>query len=118
MNMSPVVTEFSFGKYFPETTQPLDNSFEVTHDNFVADQYYLRVVPTTDVAPHTGPLDTSQYSVTPYERKIKPHSGIPGIFFRFDVESIRLTLIQRTTTTAQFFTPFSPLHTLAASCLA
>jgi hypothetical protein len=33
MNMSHVITEFSFGKYFPEITQPLDNSFEVTHDS-------------------------------------------------------------------------------------
>ena len=33
MNLSHVITEFSFGKYFPEITQPLDNSFEVTHDS-------------------------------------------------------------------------------------
>jgi hypothetical protein len=32
MNLSHVITEFSFGKHFPEITQPLDNSFEVTHD--------------------------------------------------------------------------------------
>lgn len=32
MNLSHVITEFSFGKYFPEITQPLDNSFEITHD--------------------------------------------------------------------------------------
>jgi hypothetical protein len=24
---------FTFGKHFPEITQPLDNSFEVTHDS-------------------------------------------------------------------------------------
>ena len=33
MNMSHVITEFSFGKHFPEMTQPLDNSFEVTQDS-------------------------------------------------------------------------------------
>ena len=33
MNLSHVITEFSFGKYFPEITQPLDNSFEVTHES-------------------------------------------------------------------------------------
>jgi hypothetical protein len=33
MNMSHVITEFSFGQHFPEITQPLDNSFEVTHDS-------------------------------------------------------------------------------------
>jgi hypothetical protein len=29
--------------------------------------------------------------------------GIPGIFFKFDIEPVRLTIIQRTTTFAQFF---------------
>lgn len=32
MNLSHVITEFSFGPYFPDITQPLDNSFEVTQD--------------------------------------------------------------------------------------
>ncbi|KAN0133418.1 DUF1692 domain containing protein [Lactarius tabidus] len=103
MNMSHVITEFSFGQHFPEITQPLDNSFEVTHDKFIAYQYYLRVVPTTYVAPRTQPLHTNQYSVTHYERQLKPHTGVPGIFFKFDVEPVRLTLIQRTTSFAQFF---------------
>lgn len=30
MNLSHVITEFSFGPYFPDITQPLDNSFELT----------------------------------------------------------------------------------------
>ena len=30
MNLSHVITEFSFGPYFPDMTQPLDNSFELT----------------------------------------------------------------------------------------
>ena len=133
MNMSHVLTEFSFGKHFPEMTQPLDNSFEVTQDSasllllesfrfadvpaeFVAYQYYLRVVPTTYVAPRSRPLQTNQYSVTHYERQLKPHLGVPGIFFKFDVEPVRLTLIQRTTTFAQFFircvTSLPPSHHL------
>lgn len=32
MNMSHVITEFSFGPYFPDITQPLDYSFEVTEE--------------------------------------------------------------------------------------
>ncbi len=119
MNLSHVITEFSFGKHFPEITQPLDNSFEVTHDgaslssvedphsnvpaDFIAYQYYLRVVPTTYVAPRTEPLHTNQYSVTHYERTVNEHMGVPGIFFKFEIEPVRLTLIQRTTTIAQLF---------------
>jgi endoplasmic reticulum-Golgi intermediate compartment protein 2 len=32
MNMSHVISEFSFGPYFPDITQPLDYSFEVTEE--------------------------------------------------------------------------------------
>jgi len=35
MNLSHIITEFSFGKHFPEITQPLDNSFEITHDGML-----------------------------------------------------------------------------------
>ncbi|KAI0050497.1 DUF1692-domain-containing protein [Auriscalpium vulgare] len=103
MNMSHVITEFSFGPFFPEIAQPLDNSFEITHDPFVAYQYFLRVVPTTYVAPRSNPLDTNQYSVTHYTRVLEHNRGTPGIFFKFDIEPIRLSVIQRTTTFAQFF---------------
>jgi len=103
MNLSHVITEFSFGKHFPEITEPLDNSFEVTHDDFIAYQYYLRVVPTTYIAPRSEPLHTNQYSVTHYERKVSHSKGVPGIFFKFDIEPVRLTIIQRTTTLGQFF---------------
>ncbi|KAH9991717.1 endoplasmic reticulum vesicle transporter-domain-containing protein [Russula vinacea] len=102
MNLSHVITEFSFGKHFPEITQPLDNSFEITHDDFIAYHYFLRVVPTTYVAPRSKPLHTNQYSVTHYERQVS-HQGVPGIFFKFDIEPVRLTVIQRTTTLGQFF---------------
>ncbi|KAA1467259.1 DUF1692-domain-containing protein [Dentipellis sp. KUC8613] len=106
MNMSHVITEFSFGPYFPEITQPLDNSFEITQDPFVAYQYFLRVVPTTYVPPHTSPekgLLTNQYSVTHYTRVLEHNRGTPGIFFKFDVEPIRLIVWQRTTTLVALF---------------
>jgi len=41
--------------------------------------------------------------VTHYERKLSHHASVPGIFFKFDIEPVRLTVIQRTTTLAQFF---------------
>ncbi|KAI0926321.1 hypothetical protein AcV5_008816 [Taiwanofungus camphoratus] len=102
MNLSHVITEFSFGPYFPDITQPLDNSFEITHDPFVAYQYFLHVVPTTYIAPRSSPLHTHQYSVTHYTRKLDSHRGTPGIFFKFDLEPLSLQIHQRTTSLAQF----------------
>ncbi|CDO74241.1 hypothetical protein BN946_scf185031.g6 [Trametes cinnabarina] len=101
MNLSHVITEFSFGPYFPDITQPLDNSFELTHEPFVAYQYFLHVVPTTYIAPRSKPLQTHQYSVTHYTRVLDHHRGTPGIFFKFDLDPMKLTIHQRTTTLTQ-----------------
>jgi len=102
MNMSHVINEFSFGPYFPDITQPLDHSLEITQDPFVAYQYFLSVVPTTYIAPRTKPLRTNQYSVTHYTRVLEHNKGTPGIFFKFDLEPLSLTIHQRTTTFLQF----------------
>ncbi|KAF8177116.1 endoplasmic reticulum vesicle transporter-domain-containing protein [Mycena galopus ATCC 62051] len=88
MNLSHVITEFFFGPYFPDITQPLDNSLE----------YFLHVVPTTYIAPRSAPLHTNQYSVTHYTRVL---SGTPGIFFKFDLDPMSLTIHQRTSTFLQ-----------------
>ncbi|KAF8813561.1 DUF1692-domain-containing protein [Phlegmacium glaucopus] len=98
MNFSHIVTEFSFGPHFPDIVQPLDNSFEATDKNFIAFQYFLHIVPTTYIAPRTNPLRTNQYSVTHYTREVQHDRGTPGIFFKFELDPLHITLHQRTTT--------------------
>ena len=118
MNLSHIITEFSFGPHFPDIVQPLDNSFEATdksqfvpckpHESitnspldFIAFQYFLHVVPTTYIAPRTRPLRTSQYSVTHYTREVEHDRGTPGIFFKFELDPLHITLHQRTTSFLQ-----------------
>jgi endoplasmic reticulum-Golgi intermediate compartment protein 2 len=101
MNLSHVITEFSFGPYFPDIAQPLDYSFELAKDPFVAYQYFLHVVPTTFIAPRSNSLHTNQYSVTHYTRVMQHGEGTPGIFFKFDLDPMSLTIHQRTTTITQ-----------------
>jgi len=101
MNLSHVITEFSFGPYFPDITQPLDYSYEVTTEPFVAYQYFLHVVPTTYIAPRSSPLHTHQYSVTHYTRILEHAKGAPGVFFKFDLDPMRLSIHQRTTSFVQ-----------------
>jgi len=104
INFSHVTSEFSFGPHFPDITQPLDHSFEVTNDSFIAYQYFLHVVPTTYIAPRSSPLHTNQYSVTHYSRVLKNHRGSsPGIFFKFELDPLSITIHQRTTTFIQLF---------------
>jgi hypothetical protein len=102
INMSHIITEFSFGPYFPDITQPLDYSFETTDQPFVAFQYFLTVVPTTYVAPRSRPLHTYQYSVTHYVKQLEHSRGTPGIFFKYDIDPVALEIHQRTTTLTQF----------------
>ena len=68
---------------------------------FVAYQYFLHVVPTTYIAPRSRPLHTNQYSVTHYTRVLDHHRGTPGIFFKFDLDPLSITIYQRTTTFIQ-----------------
>ncbi|PFH45459.1 hypothetical protein AMATHDRAFT_71676 [Amanita thiersii Skay4041] len=101
MNLSHVITEFSFGPHFPDITQPLDYTFETTPEPFVAYQYFLHVVPTTYIAPRSKPVHTNQYSVTHYTRVLDHDSGTPGIFFKFDLDPLSITLHQKTTSFIQ-----------------
>ena len=67
------------------------------HTDFVAYQYFLHVVPTTYIAPRSSPLHTAQYSVTHYTREVSHDSGTPGIFFKFDLDPLAISIHQRTT---------------------
>ncbi|KAH7911534.1 endoplasmic reticulum vesicle transporter-domain-containing protein [Hygrophoropsis aurantiaca] len=101
MNMSHVITEFSFGPYFPDISQPLDYSFELASKPWMAYQYFLHVVPTVYVAPRSEPLRTNQYSVNHYMRTLNDHEGTPGIFFKFDLDPMVISIHQRTTSLVQ-----------------
>ena len=128
MNLSHVVTDFSFGPYFPNMAQPLKNTFEVATERmsssflsevnpfvficflaFVAYQYFLNVVPTTFKAPGGKPVHTNQYSVTHYKRVLDHDQGVPGIFFKFDLEPLHMTVNQKTTTFIQFLIRYASL---------
>ena len=44
----------------------------------------------------------SQYAVTDYSRSFGHGEGVPGIFFKYDLEAMSLTIRERTTTLYQF----------------
>jgi len=43
-----------------------------------------------------------QYAVTDYSRSFEHGNGVPGIFFKYDLEAMALTIRERTTTLYQF----------------
>jgi endoplasmic reticulum-Golgi intermediate compartment protein 2 len=131
MNLSHIINEFSFGPYFPDITQPLDYSYEIAPERtsldhlihtptnppsfsfltaFMSYQYFLTIVPTSYYAPRSAPLHTNSYSVRHYTRVLAHNTGMPGIFFKFELEPMRLSIHQRTTSFVQliiryFFLP-------------
>lgn len=47
-------------------------------------------------------LHTHQYSVTDYTRQIEHGKGVPGIFIKYDIEPLQMTIRQRSTSLFQF----------------
>jgi len=117
-NFSHQITELSFGPYYPSLENPLDNTISSTPHHFYKYQYYLSIVPTiyTDDAsllpllqnvndhkkgahpaksiftsPHA--IKTNQYAVTSQSHEI-PENYVPGIFVKFDIEPITLTVAE------------------------
>lgn len=102
MNLSHVVHEFSFGPYFPAIAQPLDSSVEITERHFTVFQYFVSVVPTIFVDARNRMLRTNQYSVTDYTRQIEHGQGVPGIFIKYDIEPLLMTIRERSVSLVQF----------------
>ncbi|CUS14099.1 unnamed protein product [Tuber aestivum] len=114
-NFSHVITELSFGDYYPKLVNPLDGIVSKTDENFYKYQYFLSIVPTVYESQTSGKsLETNQYAVTEQSRKISSHF-VPGIFFKYDIEPISVTISDRRTALLAFLVRFvflilAPLH--------
>lgn len=85
-----------------ERTDQRKCSVDLAHSAFTIFQYFLRVIPTTYIDHHRRRLSTSQYAVTDYARSFEHGHGVPGIFFKYDLEGMSLTVREATTTLYQF----------------
>lgn len=106
LNFTHVILEFSYGDFYPFLNNPLDFTGKTTDERLQAYKYYAKVVPT--VYQRLGVVvDTNQYSLTEQHHayKLGPHgrpSGIPGIFFNYDFEPIRLVVTEKRLPFLQF----------------
>ena len=103
-NFSHIINELSFGPFFPSLQNPLDRTFAIAEKNFYKYQYYLSVVPTVYTrSPNPNPQNptsstifTNQYAVTSQSHEVNERT-IPGVFFKFDIEPILLTIREERT---------------------
>ncbi|KAK9468738.1 endoplasmic reticulum vesicle transporter-domain-containing protein [Lipomyces arxii] len=96
LNFSHVIDELSFGEYYPKLENPLDGVAAIVDTHLFRYQYYISIVPTTYIG-YGGRhvVFTNQYAVTEH-----PHSQVnptrpPGIFIKYDIEPIGLTITER-----------------------
>jgi len=115
-----MINELSFGPLYPTIMNPLDLTLSQTEQHFQRYQYYMSVVPTiytksrnphlpTDPDPKAQAalrrfyahetIVTNQFAVNS-QANLVPENGanlggnVPGIFFKFDIEPVLLTIMQ------------------------
>lgn len=99
LNFSHVILEYSYGELFPFIDNPLDFTAKTTEEHFQAYKYYTKVV-STEYEKLGLVVDTNQFSVMEHHHKVdqKPSgrsSSVPGIYFMYEFEPIKLLIRER-----------------------
>ncbi|CCK70655.1 Erv41p KNAG_0E04020 [Huiozyma naganishii CBS 8797] len=107
INFAHVINEWSFGDFYPYIDNPLDATAKFDKDDpLTAFVYYLSVVPT--IYQKLGAeVDTNQYSVSEYrfnstDKTFRDTGYVPGIFFRYNFESLSIVMTDRRLSFLQF----------------
>ncbi|XP_049812251.1 endoplasmic reticulum-Golgi intermediate compartment protein 3 isoform X1 [Schistocerca nitens] len=106
-NTSHRITHLSFGKNIPGKTNPIDGTEVVTHEGSTMFQYYVKIVPTTYVSKDNTILLTNQFSVTRHQKVISTISGetgMPGIFFNYELAPMMVKYTERERSFGHFAT--------------
>ncbi|EDQ85716.1 uncharacterized protein MONBRDRAFT_34133 [Monosiga brevicollis MX1] len=107
-NLTHVINHLSFGIDYPDRVNSLDGHVEVPNEyGAIMYQYFLKVVPTRYRFLSQTEIDTNQYSVTMHQREIRPDqgtSGLPGLFFMYDISPMKIQLTQSSRSFFHFLT--------------
>jgi hypothetical protein len=111
-NFSHIVNELSFGAFYPSLVNPLDRTVSATPNHFHRFQYFMSVVPTVyTIGSTSGSLSpfsssrtifTNQYAVNEQSQQIG-EQNVPGIFCKYDIEPILLTIEESRDSFLRFF---------------
>lgn len=104
VNFSHRIDHLSFGPLVPGAINPLDSTLKLTNDRSHMFQYYIQVVPTKFRTLHRT-LSTNQFSVTEQNRTIshrKGSHGVPGVFFKFDMNAMSVEIVENRKPFGQF----------------
>ena len=93
-NLSHRIDHLSFGSHLPGAINPLDATLQVTDIRHYMYQYFIQIVPSEYVS-FWSTTKTNQYSMTERQRPIatgRSSSGVPGIFFKYDISSMMVKI--------------------------
>ncbi|KAK9477788.1 endoplasmic reticulum vesicle transporter-domain-containing protein [Lipomyces japonicus] len=100
LNFSHVFDELSFGAYYPRLENPLDGVAALVDHHMFRYQYYVSIVPTTYVGRHV--VRTNQYAVTEKPTSLINSVHPPGIYIKYDIEPLGLTIRENRTSFLKF----------------
>ncbi|KAI1000590.1 hypothetical protein K3495_g7606 [Podosphaera aphanis] len=93
-NFSHIITELSFGDFYPSLLNPLDGTISTCPNHFQKYQYFLSIVPTiysVESSYSNSVVYTNQFAVTDQSQMVGERS-VPGIFFKYDIEPMLLII--------------------------
>ncbi|KAJ3238486.1 Endoplasmic reticulum-Golgi intermediate compartment protein 3 [Chytriomyces hyalinus] len=94
-DFSHTIHSLSFGPYASEVKNPLDDHSKKASKGHYMYQYFIKVVSTKLVYLNGTGFNTNQIAVTEHERDLGlPGSGLPGVFFNFDISPMLVTYTQ------------------------
>ncbi|XP_044729124.1 endoplasmic reticulum-Golgi intermediate compartment protein 2 [Chrysoperla carnea] len=95
-NFTHRINRLSFGDQSPGILHPLEGDEKFASEGMMLYQYFIEVVPTS-VQTFFKQYNTYQYSVKEHTRPVdheKGSHGIPGIFFKYDISPLKVTVRQ------------------------
>ncbi|ODV78585.1 putative ER to golgi transport [Suhomyces tanzawaensis NRRL Y-17324] len=106
LNFSHMIQELSYGEFYPFINNPLDATGKITEERVQSYGYFSKVVPTR--YERLGLIiETNQFALTEQHHVFrvdefdKPE-GIPGIYFKYDFEPIKLSISEKRLPFLQF----------------
>lgn len=98
INFSHQIHHMSFGRDYPGQQNPLDQTFvEATSPLFMF-QYFISIIPTWYRDVLGTVYESNQYAVNNYQRELSERkSGTPGIFFKYELDSIAVNISEEHT---------------------
>lgn len=107
-NLSHTINHLSFGTDYPGMEHPLDGHVEYMDKELSRMyQYFVKVVPTIYKKRGGESVDSNQFSVTLHGRDIDHaagQSGLPGVFFMFEISPLVVQLTESNQSFLHFVT--------------